>query len=133
MREVNTQPEGRTTLRRRIGVLALLAAGSLFVGGTAQGVPKTPVPTGPTAGVSVGELPAFAWSAVAGAEEYEFEIAADSGFNSPVLGSGKDDFRTKNLRATLQQTIPNGTYWWRVRAIGRNGGASPWSSGRSIV
>jgi hypothetical protein len=133
VKELNTQSEKRTTLPRRIGVLVLLAAASLFVGGTAQGVPKTPVPTGPAAGASVGELPAFAWSAVAGAEEYEFQIAADSGFNSPVLGSGKDDFRTKNLRATLQQTIPNGTYWWRVRAIGRNGGASAWSRGRSFA
>ena len=133
MNELSTQPAGRFPLRRRIGVLALLAAASLFVGGTAQGVPKTPVLTGPSAGVSVGELPAFAWSAVAGAEEYEFEIAADSGFNSPVLGGGKDDFRTKNLRATLQQTIPNGTYWWRVRAIGKSGGASAWSRGRSFT
>jgi hypothetical protein len=131
--ELSTRPGGRSALRRRLGVLALLAAASLLVGGTAQGVPKTPVPIGPTAGVSVAELPAFAWDAVAGAEEYEFEIAADSGFNSPVLGSGKDDFRTKNLRATLQQTIPNGTYWWRVRAIGRNGGASAWSRGRSFT
>jgi hypothetical protein len=133
VKELSTQPGGRTALRRRLGVLALLAAASLFVGGTAQGVPKTPVLTGPSAGVSVGELPAFAWNAVAGAEEYEFEIAADSGFNSPVLGGGKDDFRTKNLRATLQQTVPNGTYWWRVRAIGRNGGASAWSRGRSFT
>ena len=134
MRELTTQSEnGRSAVGRRIGVLALLAAASLFVGGTAQGVPKTPVPASPSAGASLGELPAFAWSAVAGAEEYEFEIAADAGFNSPVLGNGKDDFRTKNLRATLQQTIPNGTYWWRVRAIGRNGGASAWSRGRSFA
>ncbi len=133
MTRLSPQPARRSAVRRRIGVLALLVAASLSVGGTAQGVPKTPVPTGPVAGASVGELPAFAWSAVAGAEEYEFQIAADAGFNSPVLGDGRDDFRTKNLRATLQQTVPNGTYWWRVRAIGRSGGASPWSRGRSFT
>jgi len=49
-----------------------------------------------------------------------------------VLGYGKDDFRTKNTRATLTQTAPNGTYWWRVRAISKNGTPSAWSRGRSI-
>jgi len=112
-------------------LLALVVV--LVFGGTAQALPRAPVPLGPASGAGVSSFPAFAWSAVAGAEEYEFQIAADAGFNSPVLGSGKDDYRTKNLRATLTQTAPNGTYWWRVRAIGRNGGASPWSSGRSIV
>jgi hypothetical protein len=113
--------------------VALLALAVLVLGGTAHALPRAPVPLGPANGAGVSSFPAFAWSAVTGAEEYEFQIAADPGFNSPVLGGGKDDFRTKNLRATLTQTAPNGTYWWRVRAIGRNGGASPWSSGRSIV
>jgi len=112
----------------------MLALVALLVGGNpAQALSRAPVPLGPGDGASVSTFPGFAWSAVAGAEEYEFQIAADAGFNSPVLGSGKDDFRTKNLRATLTQTAPNGTYWWRVRAIGRNGGASPWSRGRSLV
>ena len=77
-------------------------------------------------------MPAFAWKPVAAAEEYEFQISADAGFNSPVLGRGKDDFRTKNARATLTQTAPNGTYWWRVRAIGKAGSVSPWSASRSF-
>ena len=103
--------------------VALLALVVLVLGGTAHALPRAPVPLGPANGAGVSSFPAFAWSAVTGAEEYEFQIAADPGFNSPVLGGGKDDFRTKNLRATLTQTAPNGTYWWRVRAIGRNGGA----------
>jgi hypothetical protein len=119
----------------RGGRLALAAGLSLlaFVGsGPAGAVPRAPVPVGPVDGAKVEGLPAFAWSAVPGAAEYEFEIAADAGFNSPVLGRGKDDFRTKNLRATLQQTVPNGTYWWRVRVIGRHGALSAWSHGRSF-
>jgi hypothetical protein len=114
---------------------AFVAVFALFVfvgGGPASALPRTPVPTGPADGVKVDGLPAFAWSPVAGAEEYEFEIAADAGFNSSVLGQGKDDFRTKNLRATLRETVPNGTYWWRVRAIGRAGKLSAWSRGRSF-
>ena len=132
MRKLSLHSKGRTALRRRIGVLALLAVASLFMAGAAQGLLKAPVPISPANGSPVGGLPAFAWTPVSGAEEYEFEIAADAGFNSPVLGYGKDDFRTKNTRATLTQTAPNGTYWWRVRAISKNGTPSAWSQGRSI-
>jgi len=105
---------------------------ALLVAGGASGALKAPVPIGPNDGAVVGGMPAFAWSPVAGAEEYEFEISADAGFNSPVLGPGKDNFRTKNARATLPETAPNGSYWWRVRAIGRSAGASGWSHGRSF-
>ncbi|HSC50425.1 MAG TPA: hypothetical protein VLD16_09200 [Gaiellaceae bacterium] len=116
-----------------LGLAAALVVLGLTGGNVALAVPKAPVPSAPAAGAVVDHVPAFAWSAVAGAEEYEYEIAADAGFNSPVLGAGKDDFHTKNLRATLQQTVPNGTYWWRVRALGRSGGASAWSRPRSFV
>ena len=90
------QSEGRTALRRLIGVLALLAAAGLFVGGAARAVPKAPLPLSPADGSAVGGLPAFAWKAVPGAEEYEFQIAADAGFNSPVLGAA----RTTSARRT---------------------------------
>jgi hypothetical protein len=49
-----------------------------------------------------------------------------------VLGGGFDDFTTKNTRATLLKTVPNGTYYWRVRAIASNGSVSPWTVGRSF-
>ena len=119
-------------LRTPFSIATIAAVVALLVAGGASGALKVPVPTGPNDGAVVGGMPAFAWSPVAGAEEYEFEVAADARFNSPVLGHGKDDFRTKNTRATLTETAPNGTYWWRVRAIGRNGGASDWSRGRSF-
>jgi hypothetical protein len=80
----------------------------------------------------VDALPAFAWKPIRKAEQYEVQIAADSGFNSPVLGRGNDDFLTRNTRATLKKTVPNGTYWWRVRAIDLDGTDSPWSRGRAI-
>ena len=117
----------------RIAIPAVLVVLMLFlVGAAAAGPPATPVPTAPGNGAVVDAMPAFAWSPVSGAKEYEFQVAADPGFNSPVLGLGKDDFRTKNTRATLVQTAPNGTYWWRVRAIGPTGTPSPWSSGHSF-
>jgi hypothetical protein len=134
VRNLAIRHTGRTVRanRCRLGVLAVLAFACIAGVGAAHGAPKTPVPVAPAGGAVVDGLPAFAWKAVARAEEYEFQIAADAGFNSPVLGRGKDNFRTKNLRATLQQTVPNGTYWWRVRAISRTGFPSAWSRGRSF-
>jgi hypothetical protein len=124
LRGLARRPAGPITLAAAL--IALLAAG-----GAASAL-KAPVPLAPNDGAAVGAMPAFAWSPVGGAKEYEVQVAADSGFNSPVLGGGKDDFRTKNTRATLTQTAPNGTYWWRVRAIGKNGTPSAWSRGRSF-
>jgi hypothetical protein len=92
-----------------------------------------PVPLAPPAGATSEFVPAFAWKPVANADHYEFQVSADSGFNSPVLGQGQDQFTTRNTRATLVKTVPNGTYWWRVRAVTADGQVSPWSAGRSIT
>src|SRR5207249_8981133 len=97
-----------------------------------QATLRAPAPLAPSSGARVALLPAFAWSAIPGADSYEFQIAADAGFNAPVLGTGQDRFFTKNTRATLRKTVPNGTYWWRVRATGRGGRTSRWSLGRSL-
>ena len=93
----------------------------------------SPTAVAPANGLVVDALPAFSWAAVAKAHRYEFQLAADSGMNSPVLGRGDDQFTTRNTRATLKKTIPNGTYWWRVRALQANGTPSPWTAPRSIV
>ena len=134
MGELGTPPIARTSrARSRFGIPAILALLALLLAGSAAGKAlTTPVPTTPGNGAVVDSMPAFGWNPVAGAAEYEFQIAADAGFNSPVFGQGKDDFRTKNTRATVVQTAPNGTYWWRVRAIGPTGTPSRWSTGRSF-
>ena len=93
----------------------------------------TPAAVAPANGLVVDALPAFSWAAVAKADRYEFQLAADAGMNSPVLGRGDDQFTTRNTRATLKKTIPNGTYWWRVRALQANGTPSPWGPPRAIV
>ncbi len=67
----------------------------------------------------------FRWSAVRKADHYEFELAADRGFNSPVLG-GSGNFQTRSTSATLAQTLQDGKYWWRVRAVRKSGGTSSW-------
>jgi hypothetical protein len=114
-------------------LLASLAAAALGFAAPAHGALTAPVVLDPGNGASVEALPSFAWSPVPGADSYEFQVAADQNFNSPVLGRGEGSFTTKNTRATLKKTLPNGRYWWRVRATTKNGDASPWSNPRSIV
>ncbi len=111
----------------------LAALLSLVVPASAQAALATPTPVAPANGLSVDALPAFSWAAVAGADRYEFQLAADSGMNSPVLGRGEDQFATRNTRATLKKTIPNGTYFWRVRALEKNGTPSAWTAPRALV
>jgi hypothetical protein len=119
--------------RRYLVVLAAaLAAAALAMAAPARGALNTPVLLNPGPGATVEALPAFAWAPVAGAESYEFQVAADQNFNSPVLGRGEGSFTTRNTRATLKKTLPNGTYWWRVRATNRSGDVSPWTAGRSL-
>jgi len=112
--------------------LAALAAAALAVAAPAHGALTAPVPLSPGAGAVVEALPAFAWAPVAGADSYEFQVAADQNFNSPVLGRGEGSFATRNTRATLKKTLPNGTYWWRVRATNKAGDASSWTAPRSL-
>ena len=107
-------------------------AAALVFSAPAHAALTPPSPLSPAAGAVVESVPPFAWTPVAGADHYEFQISADSGFNSPVLGRTDDDFATKNTRATLLKTIPNATYWWRVRSVTQDGAVSAWSGGRSF-
>jgi len=111
---------------------AALALGIVVAGSAASAAPSVPRLASPRAGAIVDTVPPFAWTRVRNADHYEFEIAADSKFNSPVLGQGFGQFATYNTRATLLKTIPNGSYWWHVRAVTKNGGVSPWSGPRSL-
>ena len=92
-----------------------------------------PKPVLPANNAPVRYLPAFQWTPVAGVDHYEFEIAADAGFNAPVTNDKDDHFDTWNTRATLKIAIPNGEYWWRVRGVRKNGAPSKWSPPRSSL
>jgi hypothetical protein len=67
----------------------------------------------------------FKWGAVRHADHYEFELASDKKFNSPVLGRA-GSFPTWSTSATLSQTLQDGKYWWRVRAVSKSGAVSRW-------
>src|SRR5438874_490520 len=112
---------------------AAFAAVLMLSAGPARAALSRPTQTAPAEGAVSQFLPAFAWTPVSGADKYEFQIAADSGMNSPVLGQGKDDFFTRNTRAALLKTVPNGTYYWRVRTVGPAGSVSARTSPRSFT
>ena len=118
---------GRT---RTLTFAALLVAAAVVAAPAPARLP-TPVPSSPSSGAVVDSLPAFAWRPVKGASQYEFELAADKGFNAPVFGRD-GHFFTKNTRATLTKTPPNGNYWWHVRASTKAGDTSPWSEPRQL-
>jgi hypothetical protein len=112
---------------------AAFAAVLMLSAGPARAALSRPTQTAPAEGAVSQFLPAFAWTSASGADKYEFQIAADPGMNSPVLGDGKDDFLTHNTRATLVKTVPNGTYWWRVRSVAADGSVSGWTPPRSFT
>jgi hypothetical protein len=111
---------------------AAFAAIAFLMAGPARAAVDRPTPTAPGAGATVQFLPVLAWNPVKGADKYEVQVSANAGMDAPVLGAGKDDFLTRNTRATLTQTVPNGTYYWRVRALGGDGSVSPWTAPRSF-
>src|SRR5918912_3638364 len=114
--------------------LTTLVTALVVAAAPAQAVPNSPLPTpqqlSPANGAVLESVPAFAWAPVGNVDHYEFQLSADAGFNSPVLGRGSDSFSTSNTRATVLKTFPNGNYYWRVRSVGSDGSVSPWSPGR---
>jgi hypothetical protein len=121
-------------LARRLVYPLVAALTVLLIAAPAAGAARlaTPKQVSPADGAGLAAIPPFAWNEVPRADRYEFQIAADAGFNSPVLGRGTDHFFTRNTRATLKKTVPNGRYFWRIRAVTKSGGVSPWSEGRAF-
>jgi hypothetical protein len=86
----------------------------------------------PANGASVLSLPAFTWGSVRGASQYDFEFAADRGFASGVSGFGNAGTRISSTAITGDKQIPDGTYYWRVRAVNAQDHAGAWSSPRVL-
>src|SRR3954469_5679438 len=107
-------------------VLAALAV-ALATVAPAASAPATPNPLFPN-GDTFDGMPAMGWNKVSGADHYEVQVAADAGFNPQLF-----TISTKNTRATWNQALLSGPYWWRVHAVDSNGNVSPWSDGQSFV
>ena len=114
----------KTYPKPRVFLAALAVA--LITIAPAASAPSAPNLIGPPAGATVSFLPVFSWNPVSGADKYNFVLAADSAFNSPVY----QVLGTKNTRVTPDKTDANGSYWWRVQAVDANGNTSAWSESR---
>jgi hypothetical protein len=120
---------------RFVGVTAIAAVIGLVGGGSAQAALKAPGLNSPASSASVEGMPTFTWRAVSGAASYEFQLSDDQRFNSLVLGrgKGKGSQSTRNTAATLDKTVPDGNYFWRVRAIDRKDRVGKWSKARGLT
>ena len=86
--------------------------------------PTLPAPTPVYPGVGEKQVPMnprLEWSPVIGAEEYEIQVALERKFHVILI-------ENNGLRETVFETgklLPGTTYYWRVRATGKQG-ASDW-------
>lgn len=115
---------------RRLAALLLLSV--CATAATAHGAVRAPALQHPAEGAQVAAIPVMSWHPVRGAVQYEFQLSADRNFGSIVLGRGRGSFRTGNTAATVPTSLPDGDYWWRVRAIDARNGAGAWSGARSL-
>ncbi len=109
-------------------VAALIGAGLFLVPVASAGI-KAPGALVPANLSKVDRMPVFTWAPVKGADHYEFQIAADKGFNS-IVSNGS--ISTKNTAATLPTSLINGNYYWRVRSVTPKGATSSWTKTRAI-
>jgi hypothetical protein len=117
---------------RRLHSLSLLTLVFVLAAANAADARGLSAPrlTSPASGAHAQQLPALSWNAVRGAVSYEYQVAADPHFSSIT---GKGIRQTYNLTATLDKTVPNGTYYWRVRPLTAKNAAGRWSGVRRIV
>ena len=120
-------PRAGVSMVPKLRILAFAAAVAFALVSPAHGGPAVPVLTSPVEGDHVDSMPIFGWQPAGGADKYEFQLSADAGFSSLVAY----DF-TKNTREAPRKPLPNGTYYWRVRASTNAGAVSPWSGTQSF-
>ncbi|HET6174690.1 MAG TPA: hypothetical protein VFD90_18940 [Gaiellales bacterium] len=85
----------------------------------------TPTVTDIVPGIEIYD-PLFQWGPIPGAASYQIEINTTSGF---ATGSKVFSANTSATSFAPTQTLPNNTYYWRVRGVDPQGQAGPWNNG----
>jgi len=89
----------------------------------------TPTVTDVVPGAEIYD-PLFQWPAIAGAASYQIEINPTSGF---APGSTVYSGSTTATQFSPLNTLPNNTYYWRVRGVDPQGQAGPWNNGQTFT
>jgi hypothetical protein len=78
-------------------------------------IPAAPILTAPVANASTTDnTPSFSWTGVAFADHYEIQVDNNNNFSSP-------EYQGAFFSGDSIVPVPNGTYYWRVRAVNARG------------
>jgi hypothetical protein len=132
---------------RRLSVAAVVSLAVLSVGSSVAALPRVlagqpdgrvtvtkakkkpritaPKLLSPADGQTGDAMPSFGWRAVRGAAKYEFQLSADRTFSSTIY-----TIQTLNTFATVDKSLTDGAYYWRVRSIDSHDVAGLWSQPR---
>jgi hypothetical protein len=75
--------------------------------------------------------PSLTWNDVSWALNYEIQIDDNANFSTPIVAI--DNLPANNLSYTIAEALPNGIYYWRVRAKKNATEWSGWSVRESFV
>jgi hypothetical protein len=80
----------------------------------------------PELGVVNSSTPRLSWNEVTWAIAYRVQVDNDADFSSPEYVA--DNLSRTTLSVIVTPALPNGTYYWRVRARRSDGTWGPWSA-----
>ena len=86
----------------------------------------------PGDGANITDLASFfRWNPIDGCEQFDIEIARNSGFTNLYCQKRLKNVRYHENCDFPKEMLPVGSYFWRVRAV-RDGAAGPWSEVRRV-
>lgn len=95
---------------------------------------QTKVVTAQSADGLVSEEPVISWSHVPGVGKYEIQVAKDARFSEDVRKGTVFGLAAKpGTMFPNDTTLPEGTWYWRVRPIDGGGQGTTWSDTRSFT
>lgn len=121
------------TVARFSWVFGAVLGAMLLLSAVAQAGVAAPKLTSPRSRAHVAALPAFTWRPVRRASGYQIEISSTTAFAAGVgdIPAGPIPVSTTGYTNTV--AVPDGTYFWRVRAISAAGVAGRWSRIRKLI
>ncbi|MEM2300490.1 MAG: Ig-like domain-containing protein, partial [Candidatus Hadarchaeales archaeon] len=105
---------------------------SIWSFGVDNSIPSAPTIVSPITGENTNDnTPTLIWQRVVDPSgiKYEIQIDNDENFTSPFLT--RDNLTNENY--VLENALPDGKWYWRVRAVDGAGHASAWSTSWFIV